>query len=455
MWVNDSFLIKVGRRQSPVSLEAPILSGTSGKNRNFTGNDRNAGNRFRRQHVYKRRWTLPSWTCGPNLGRTVYIPHESYKQEKNSLRSTVSCTFLFFLCLIYYVDMTEYDYSPDAYKRHLASQEKIARWVDETLEQSPCNPFEPLPLERSFTQTPQPAFHTTHEGDISPTYYSNSRTHRERSTNKTPQPAFHATHEGDISSNYHSNSRTHRERSSKTPQPAFHATPEGDISSNYYSNSRTHRERSSKTPQSAFHATPEGDISPTYYSNSRTHRRDEHSSQWHQNPSQQSNTPGTPFITPQTRPGFGRSFTTPNTSSAGQYLPQSQYPTATPSRIPATPSRIPSPYNSRHSSRHQPSPMPHHRSSSQNSFRSVHSPHHSPHVHASPVIHDGGNTYPYFSPRASHPPQPMLQQQQQHVFHVREDRNFTVVPPSGHHVHVLVRFLYNYHILFVVIHSIT
>ena len=335
--------------------------------------------------------------------------------------------------------MTEYDYSPDAYKRHLATQEKIARWVDETLEQSPCNPFEPLPPERFTTQTPQPEFHATPEGD--PTYYSNSRTHRERPT-KTPQPAYHPTPEGDISPTYYSNSRTHHERSTtQNSQQAFHATPEGDAS-NYYSNSRTHRERSTKTPQPAFHATPDGDISPTYYSNSRTHRRNEHS-QWHQNPSQQSNTPGTPLTTPQARPGFGRSFTSP-TSSAGQYLPYPQYPTATP-----TPSRIPSPYSSRHSSRHQPSPMPH-RSSSQNSFRSVHSPHHSPHIHANPVIHDGGNTYPYFSP--SHP-QPM-QQQQQHVFVVREDSDFTVVPSPGHHVHVLVRFFNSYHVLFVVIHSI-
>ena len=244
--------------------------------------------------------------------------------------------------------MTEYDYSPDAYKRHLATQEKIARWVDETLEQSPCNPFEPLPPERFTNQTPQPAFYATSEGDISPSYYSNSRTHRE-----------------------------------------------------------------------------------------------EHS-EWHHSSSQQSNTPGTPLMTPQAKPVYARSYTSP-TSSAGQYLPYPLYPTATPSRIqvPATPSRIPSPYSSRHSSRHQPSPMPH-RSSSQNSFRSVHSPRHSPHhsphhIHTNPVIHqqyhDGGNTYPYFSP--SHP-QPM---QQQHVVVVRGDRGFTVVPPPGHHVQVVVRFI--------------
>ena len=100
----------------------------------------------------------------------------SYKQEKESLRS--SCTSTLSLCLIHYVDMTEYDYSPEAYERHLATQEKIARWVDQTLEQSPCNPFAPLPSDRS--QTPQPAYRATPHGDISPTYSPNhSRRHRD------------------------------------------------------------------------------------------------------------------------------------------------------------------------------------------------------------------------------------------------------------------------------------
>jgi hypothetical protein len=76
--------------------------------------------------------------------------------------------------------MTEYDYSDEAYERYLATQNKIARWVDKTLEQPPCNPF--APSERSATQTPQLAYHATIQGDISPSYsnspsYSSSRTH--------------------------------------------------------------------------------------------------------------------------------------------------------------------------------------------------------------------------------------------------------------------------------------
>ena len=76
--------------------------------------------------------------------------------------------------------MTEYDYSPDAIERHLAKQHQIAKWVDQTAEQSPCNPFVTLPDEHPAAQTshpqPQPAFYATPQGVISPTY-SSSRKH--------------------------------------------------------------------------------------------------------------------------------------------------------------------------------------------------------------------------------------------------------------------------------------
>jgi hypothetical protein len=39
--------------------------------------------------------------------------------------------------------MTEYDYSPEAYERYLATQNRIARWVDGTLTAIPRNPFTP------------------------------------------------------------------------------------------------------------------------------------------------------------------------------------------------------------------------------------------------------------------------------------------------------------------------
>lgn len=86
------------------------------------------------------------------------------------------------------MNMSEYDYSPEAIERHLATQQRIARWVDNTLEQSPSDPFKPLPGEHSTTQStqtphhphpqppPLPAFYATPQGVISPTY-SNSHRH--------------------------------------------------------------------------------------------------------------------------------------------------------------------------------------------------------------------------------------------------------------------------------------
>jgi hypothetical protein len=85
--------------------------------------------------------------------------------------------------------MTEYDYSPEAFERYLATQQRIARWVDQTLEQSPANPFIPLPpgdhshddddAQMPYSHPPHPAFYATPEGVISPTY-SHSRRHRHR-----------------------------------------------------------------------------------------------------------------------------------------------------------------------------------------------------------------------------------------------------------------------------------
>ncbi|KAF6764846.1 hypothetical protein DFP72DRAFT_1120604 [Ephemerocybe angulata] len=39
--------------------------------------------------------------------------------------------------------MTEYDYSPQAWERYIATQQRIARWVDGTMVQGPCDAFTP------------------------------------------------------------------------------------------------------------------------------------------------------------------------------------------------------------------------------------------------------------------------------------------------------------------------
>ncbi|KDR69395.1 hypothetical protein GALMADRAFT_919388 [Galerina marginata CBS 339.88] len=96
--------------------------------------------------------------------------------------------------------MTEYDYSPEAYERHLAKQAKIADWVEHTNYHEPANPFVPMPGEHAPSETyspppqpyqptpqypyqfqqPQPAFYTTPQGVISPTYSSSKRHHHHK-----------------------------------------------------------------------------------------------------------------------------------------------------------------------------------------------------------------------------------------------------------------------------------
>lgn len=84
--------------------------------------------------------------------------------------------------------MTEYDYSPEAFERHMATQQRISKWVDQTGEHSPSNPFIPLPDEPAHS--PQPAFYATPQGVISPTY-SSSRKHGQghgHSQHHSPSP---------------------------------------------------------------------------------------------------------------------------------------------------------------------------------------------------------------------------------------------------------------------------
>ncbi|TFK26146.1 hypothetical protein FA15DRAFT_654623 [Coprinopsis marcescibilis] len=48
--------------------------------------------------------------------------------------------------------MTEYDYSPDAWERYIETQHRIARWVDGTLVQKPCNAFAPATPHIKFLE---------------------------------------------------------------------------------------------------------------------------------------------------------------------------------------------------------------------------------------------------------------------------------------------------------------
>ncbi|EAU89542.1 hypothetical protein CC1G_02431 [Coprinopsis cinerea okayama7 len=51
--------------------------------------------------------------------------------------------------------MTEYDYSPEAWERYFETQHRIARWVDGTLTQRPCNAFTPATPHVKFLELQQ------------------------------------------------------------------------------------------------------------------------------------------------------------------------------------------------------------------------------------------------------------------------------------------------------------
>jgi len=88
--------------------------------------------------------------------------------------------------------MTEYDYSPEAYERHLAKQASIARWVDNTHEFTPGDPFNPLPSvpdEHGPLTSPAP-----HSGQSNPaptySYYSSESARRNKSRHRRRHSNF-------------------------------------------------------------------------------------------------------------------------------------------------------------------------------------------------------------------------------------------------------------------------
>ena len=112
--------------------------------------------------------------------------------------------------------MTEYDFSPEAYERHLATQARIARWVDDTSSQSPENPFSALPGDyesvASSAHSPHP--HPQDHAAL-PARYAN--------TNALPLSPSYSYHSFDSAKRHkskHSRHNTHRSRSLQ-PSPQF------------------------------------------------------------------------------------------------------------------------------------------------------------------------------------------------------------------------------------------
>jgi len=127
--------------------------------------------------------------------------------------------------------MTEYDYSPDAFERHLAKLDGIAKWVDKTKQHEPVNPFAPLPGEHAHPSDSYPHSPPRSPPQIQQQPYGYPYSYQYQYPYQTashypqlyyptqPQHAFYATPQGIISPTYSSmhtssSSRHHRSRRS-------------------------------------------------------------------------------------------------------------------------------------------------------------------------------------------------------------------------------------------------
>ncbi|KAF8805324.1 hypothetical protein BYT27DRAFT_7193057 [Phlegmacium glaucopus] len=307
--------------------------------------------------------------------------------------------------------MTEYDYSPEAIERQLATEQRIEKWVDQTSESSPANPFISLPGEHTSPvpqPQSQPAFYATSQGVISPTY-SSSRKHGH---SQYPSPSPRGTPITMPQGNRLVSSRSF----STLPSPVmkFHSPPCTPYPTGSPLNPSPHSSAYKPSPTS--HPRPSRS-QPSFHS--------VHSSNVNASPVIQQQPGGNtyvPYNSPyQLAPTFHPSHS------------QSSFHSVHSSKIHANPviqqqpgSNTYPPYNSPY----QPSSTSH-PSHSQSSFHSFHSVH-SSHIYVNPVIQQqpGGNTYPYFQPA---PPQPVQ------VLVNKGGGGYVVVPAPGQQVQVMTQ----------------
>lgn len=107
----------------------------------------------------------------------------------STIESSLYSTFLSWVRIPFPV-MTEYDYSPEAFERHMQTQARIARWVDDTQSHKEefRNPFQYVP--------PTPQLGDTPLAPLSPQNYTRARSkslHRPRASRSqtTPQPIYY------------------------------------------------------------------------------------------------------------------------------------------------------------------------------------------------------------------------------------------------------------------------
>ncbi|KAJ3574755.1 hypothetical protein NP233_g1551 [Leucocoprinus birnbaumii] len=125
--------------------------------------------------------------------------------------------------------MTEYDYSPDAYERYLATQRRITRWAEDASRHSPSNPFVASPAEEKST------YSAISRGSASP-----ERSHskaRQRSTSDViqhrPQPSRSYTAPAPSQTQRSSAERSHSRSANHSHRPSRSSSSRHTCGSNH------------------------------------------------------------------------------------------------------------------------------------------------------------------------------------------------------------------------------
>ncbi|KAL0945249.1 hypothetical protein HGRIS_000760 [Hohenbuehelia grisea] len=94
--------------------------------------------------------------------------------------------------------MSEYDYSPDAHRRHMEKQASIARWVDTTSRNAKDfrNPLAPSPADASRSPSPDDVLpsHSISQFNPSPPAHSHGHHHHSHGHHRTPPQPYPAAY---------------------------------------------------------------------------------------------------------------------------------------------------------------------------------------------------------------------------------------------------------------------
>jgi len=166
--------------------------------------------------------------------------------------------------------MTEYDYSPDAYERYLATQQRIARWVENTNQYPKSNPFvlsptiDPKPIADSPpTTSSRVASQSAGSG------YSKTRTRSSSDATYCKPEGSHPSKApltaGQRSSTEHSQSPSQHASSSRS-RPPYHSRHSSQSTTSRY----TSGSNRTQTTTSSYKTINPSKDRPTYIKRSNT-----------------------------------------------------------------------------------------------------------------------------------------------------------------------------------------